>query len=547
MKTIFSPIYFTLIITLLFYGCKPKIQGDLIIVNTHIQLCDSAYTSADAMVIGSGKILAIGSAKDLLSKYQVDSQMSFNGKFIYPGIIDAHCHFYGLGRFLQMLDLSQTKSFDEVVDACLHYYSKQTHNYLLGRGWDQNKWPNLAYPTNNEALNNAFPDIPVLLKRIDGHAAIANDFALRLAGLHSKSKVAGGELLLSKGKLSGVLIDNAVDLVERVMPKPTTQDNIKALLDAQSTCLQYGITAITDAGLETNIIYLIDSLQKVGLLKMRINAMVSLTPENLAFWLKRGPLKTERLQVNSFKMYGDGALGSRGACLLKPYSDQPKHSGFLLTPAAEMEKYIEQIARSPFQLCTHAIGDSTNRLLLKLYGRYIGQLPNKRWRIEHAQVVNSEDINLFGKYGIVPSVQTTHATSDMYWAINRLGPQRIQDAYSYQSLLKQLAWLPLGTDFPVEAVSPFFTFYAAVSRRDGAGLPQNGFQIEEALSRKQALSGITTWPAKAAFQENEMGSLLPGTFADFVVLDIDLLAADMKQIRTAKALQTFIDGLPVNN
>ncbi len=545
MKRFSVFVNFILIFIVLLVGCKPKIQGDVILVDTHIQLCDSAYTTADAMVIGSGKILAIGSAKELLSQYQVDSQLSFKDKFIYPGIIDAHCHFYGLGRFLQMLDLSQTKSFEEAVDACLHYYSKQTHNYLLGRGWDQNKWPNQAYPSN-EALNNAFPDIPVLLKRVDGHAAIANDYALRLAGLNIHSKIDGGELLLNKGKLSGVLIDNAVDLVERVMPKPNKQENIKALLDAQAMCFQYGITSVTDAGLETSIINLIDSLQQAGLLQIRINAMVSLTKENLAYWLKRGPLKTARLQVNSFKMYGDGALGSRGACLLKPYSDQANHSGFLLTPAAEMEQYIEQIARSPFQLCTHAIGDSTNRLLLKLYGRYVGQLPNKRWRIEHAQVVNAEDINLFGKYSIVPSVQTTHATSDMNWAIKRLGPQRIHDAYAYQSLLKELNWLPLGTDFPVEPVSPFFTFYAAVARRDAAGLPKNGFQIEEALSRKQALSGITTWPARAAFQENEMGSLLPGTFADFMVLDVNLLETNLNQIRTTSAVQTFVNGLPVN-
>jgi predicted amidohydrolase YtcJ len=426
----------------------------------------------------------------------------------------------------------------------MKFYSKQTKNYLLGRGWDQNKWPGKSYPSN-EALNNAFPDIPVLLKRVDGHAAIANDYALKLAGLSIHTKIAGGELLQHKGKLSGVLIDNAVDLVEKVMPKPNTREKIRALLDAEKVCFSYGITAVTDAGLDNDIIWLIDSLQQCGELKIRINVMVSLTQANLDYWLKKGVYQTDRLQVNSFKMYGDGALGSRGACLLKPYADMPKHSGFLLTSESDMEHFIEQIARSPFQLNTHAIGDSTNRLLLKLYGRYIGNLPNRQWRIEHAQVVNPEDMALFGRYHIVPSVQPTHATSDMYWAGARLGVQRITHAYAYQDLLRQLGWLPLGTDFPVEAVSPFFTFDAAVSRKDAKGFPMGGFQINNALTREQALRGITQWAARAAFLENKMGTLLPNTYADFVVLDVDLRKSDLVTIRQSSAFQTFVNGLPV--
>jgi predicted amidohydrolase YtcJ len=529
---------------LFLFACTPKQQADLIIVDAQIQTADSSLSRYEAMVIGGGKILAVGNAKDLLTKFHVDSQMSFKGKFIYPGIIDAHCHLYGLGMFLQMVDLSETKSFEDVVDKCMNFYSRQTKNYLLGRGWDQNNWEGKAFPTN-QSLNNAFPDIPVILKRVDGHAAIANDCALRLAGITKNTKVAGGEVLLYKGKPSGVLIDNAVDLLDKVVPKPNRTEQIRALLDAERACFNYGITAVTDAGLDTDVILLIDSLQKANLLSIRINAMVSLTKDNLAFWLKRGPLKTDRLQVNSFKMYGDGALGSRGACLIDAYSDHPKHSGFLLTPAVEMENYIEQISRSPFQLNTHAIGDSTNRLLLKLYGRYVGNLPDRRWRIEHAQVLDPADFNLFGQYQIVPSVQPTHATSDMVWAQERLGSNRIKGAYAYQTLLKQLGWLPLGTDFPVESVSPFFTFYSAVARKDKNGFPAAGFQINEALSREQALMGITTWAAKGSFQENEMGSLLPKTFADFVVLDKDLLTADLRDIRKLNPSATFINGIPL--
>lgn len=534
------------LLSLFLVACKPKEQANLIIVDAKIITLDSALSNADAMVIGNGRVLAVGSAKELLTRYQVDSQMSYKGKFIYPGIVDAHCHFYGLGMFLQMADLSGTKSFDEAVDRCMKFYSKQTKNYLLGRGWDQNNWPGGAYPSN-VALNNAFPDIPVLLKRVDGHAAIANDYALKLAGLSVDTKVDGGELLIEKGKLSGVLIDNAVDLVERIMPKPNHREKVRALLDAEKYCFSYGITSVTDAGLDNEIIFLIDSLQQCGDLKIRVNAMVSLTPENLSYWLQRGIYQTDRLQVNSFKMYGDGALGSRGACLLEPYSDMPNHIGFLLTPAAEMEKYIEQIARSPFQLNTHAIGDSTNRLLLKLYGRYIGNLPDRRWRIEHAQVLNPADFPMFARYGIVPSVQPTHATSDMFWAAERLGSNRLKGAYAYQTLLKQLGWLPLGTDFPVEAVSPFFTFVAAVQRTNAEGKPAGGFQMDDALSREQALRGITQWGARAAFQENKMGTLLPGTYADFVVLDVNLLEENMETIRNLKAAHTFVNGIPVKD
>lgn len=540
MKNTKYLLYFILI----WASCTPKKQADFIILDAQIQMMDSAMTVADAMVLGNGKVLAVGSAKDLLATYKVDSQLSYKGKFIYPGLIDAHCHFYGLGMFLQMADLSTANNFEEVVDICMKFYSKQTKNYLLGRGWDQNKWPGKSYPSN-EALNNAFPDIPVLLKRVDGHAAIANDYALKLAGLSIHTKIAGGELLQHKGKLSGVLIDNAVDLVEKVMPKPNTREKIRALLDAEKVCFSYGITAVTDAGLDNDIIWLIDSLQQCGELKIRINAMVSLTQANLDYWLKKGVYQTDRLQVNSFKMYGDGALGSRGACLLKPYADMPKHSGFLLTSESDMEHFIEQIARSPFQLNTHAIGDSTNRLLLKLYGRYVGNLPNRQWRIEHAQVVNPDDMALFGRYHIVPSVQPTHATSDMYWAGARLGVQRLTHAYAYQDLLRQLGWLPLGTDFPVEAVSPFFTFDAAVSRKDAKGFPMGGFQINNALTREQALRGMTQWAARAAFLENKMGTLLPNTYADFVVLDVDLRKSDLVTIRQSSAFQTFVNGLPV--
>jgi predicted amidohydrolase YtcJ len=273
--------------------------------------------------------------------------------------------------------------------------------------------------------------------------------------------------------------------------------------------------------------------------------MVSLTDDNLAYWLNRGVFNSDRLQVNSFKMYGDGALGSRGACLLKHYHDKPDEQGFLLTQLPAMERYIRKIAASPFQLNTHAIGDSTNRILLNLYKSALEGKPDRRWRIEHAQVVDMTDFNLFKEANVIPSVQPTHATSDMYWAQERLGLERMKGAYAYQTLLQQNGWIPLGTDFPVEQVSPFFTFFAAVARTDANNFPAGGFMKEEALTREQAIKGMTYWAAKAAFQEKSMGTLTIGSAADFVVLEQSFASGNLHQIRNQKALFTFINGAQV--
>ena len=369
---------------------------------------------------------------------------------------------------------------------------------------------------------------------------------LNLAKITNTTLVNGGLVLTSKKKPTGVLIDNAVDLVEAVLPSITLNDKINALKTAEQHCFEYGLTSVCDAGLDLNIIHLIDSLQQSGTLQMRIFAMISLTDENLKEALEIGVYKTEKLNVSSFKMYADGALGSRGACLIKPYSDEVHHHGFLLTDIGKMKRYMYQIAASKFQLNTHCIGDSTNRLILELYSKFLLKNNDRRWRIEHAQVVNPADTALFKTYNIVPSVQPTHATSDMNWAINRLGNERIKNAYAYQTLLQQNNWLPLGTDFPVEYVSPFYTFYAAVARQDANGKPKNGFNIENALTREQALKGITIWAAKAAFEENEKGSIEANKMADFIVTDIDLLKEkDLLKIRNSKPKQVFVNGVKV--
>ena len=531
---------YSCICLLLLMACGKTNKVDLIVKGAKIYTIDSLMNTATIMVINQGKIVAVG-GDELLAKYQSDSILQADGKFIYPGLIDAHSHFYGLGAYMQTVDLTNTKSWDEVLIRCKEFVAKSNPQFLTGRGWDQNDWAVKNFPTN-EALNKLFPDIPVLLKRVDGHAAIANNKALELAQININTKIDGGELIKSSNKLTGVLIDNAVDLVQEKLPKPDRASIATSLLMAQQVCIDLGLTSVCDAGLDTEVIDIIDSLQKSKQLFIRVYAMISANDKQVDEWLNRKPVKTDLLNVSSFKMYADGALGSRGACLLQPYHDQHQHHGLIVTPLSKMEAYVKRISKSPYQLNTHCIGDSANRFVMQLYGKYLGENNNRRWRIEHAQVVHQNDFNLFGKYNIVPSVQPTHATSDMYWAEDRLGKERIKGAYALKTLLKQNGWLPLGTDFPVELPQPFYTYYAAVERKDAQQLPETGFQMQDALTREEALRGMTIWAAKSAFEENIKGSLEAGKLADFIIMDLDLLQADMRTIRDTKPSAVYVGG-----
>jgi predicted amidohydrolase YtcJ len=530
------------IITFLFTACSIKEKVDVIYFNGQVYTIDSLLSKQEAFAIKDGKFIAVGTTIFIEKNYESTVKIDLKQQFVYPGLIDAHSHFYGLGRVMQMVDLTGAKSWDECLERCKNFYDTNKPSVLLGRGWDQNLWAKEDFPTN-EKLNELFKNIPVLLKRVDGHAAIVNDFTLKLANINNTTLVNGGKVILQKNKLTGVLIDNAVDLVENVLPEISIADKIKALKIAEKHCFEYGLTSVCDAGLELPIIHLIDSLQQQNLLNMRIYAMVSLNNQNLKEALKIGVYKTEKLNVSSFKMYADGALGSRGACLLAPYADDIHNKGFLLTDINKMKAYILQIATSKFQLNTHCIGDSSNRLILNLYSKVLAKNNDRRWRIEHAQVVNPQDFKLFGDYKIIPSVQPTHATSDMVWAKDRLGKNRIEYAYAYQELLKQNSWLPLGTDFPVEHVSPFYTFYAAIARKDSEGNPTPGFNIENSLTREQALKGISIWAAKAAFEENEKGSIEAKKMADFIVTNIDILnEKDLLKIRNLKPNEVYLNG-----
>jgi predicted amidohydrolase YtcJ len=539
---------FLIAITAFFFGCKQKQKVDSLYFNARVYTVDSSNSTPTAFVVSKGKFISVGSEKQLRDEFDPAQEIDLHWQFVYPGLNDAHAHFYGLGQTLQTVDLIGTTSWQDVLDRCSVFYKNHPGSYILGRGWDQNDWTQKEYPVNDE-LNKLFPNIPVLLKRVDGHAAIANDYLLKKTFSYINllaAKIDGGEVIFKNKIPTGVLIDNAVDLVKKYMPEISTAEKMKSLLDAQKVCFENGLTTVCDAGLDKEMIDLIDSLQKAGVLKIRIYAMVNATEKNIEYYLSKPVYKSDLLNVCSFKLYADGALGSRGACLLKPYNDSKDHSGFLLTSKEQLEEYVKKISKSKFQLNTHCIGDSANRLILNLYAKYLKGKNDQRWRIEHAQVIDSADFKIYGAYNIIPSVQPTHATSDMYWAGDRLGKERLKYAYAYKLLLQQNSWMPLGTDFPVESVNPFYTFYSAVARQDSKGFPPNGFQPENALTREEALRGITIWPAMAAFEEKEKGSIEAGKFADFILLDTDLLKDDLLKIRNAKVNATFVGGVKVN-
>jgi predicted amidohydrolase YtcJ len=532
-----------LIFATILYSCNsPKMKVDLIVSNARVYTVDGSFAVAESFAVQDGKFVAVGTTKEIGSRYVSDQTIDCNGNPVYPGFNDAHCHFFGYGMgLMQYADLSGTQNQEDIYKIIQLHLSKTGGSWLLGSGWDQNLWPEKEFP-DNLRLNDLFPDIPVYLVRVDGHAAWCNNKALELAGITVKTKTDGGEVLLRNGKLTGVLIDNAKEIVANIIPRPDQELKVKALLAAQKNCQSVGLTSVTDCGLPESVILVMDSLQKSGQLKMRINAMMEPDKANMERFLKNGPYKTDRLQVNTIKLYADGALGSRGAFLLDDYSDDPGNRGLLMSQTSYYEAICRQAFDAGFQVATHCIGDGANRFILEIYGKILKGKNDRRWRIEHVQVINKDDFQLFAKYSIVPSIQATHATSDMFWADERLGTERLKGAYAYQQLLSQNGWLPNGTDFPIEAINPVLTFYASVFRKNTSGLPSGGFQVENALTREQALRSMTLWAAKASFEELKKGSIEIGKSADFVVLDTDLITCQEEAILKSKVLKTILGG-----
>ncbi len=526
----------------LFFSCDiPKENADLLVINANIYTVDTDFSKASAFAIKDDKFVAVGTTEDILSKYTAVQTINASDKTILPGLIDGHCHFFGLGQNLQVVDLVGTTSYDEVLERVSAFAkAKPSTTFLRGRGWDQNDWEIKEFPTK-EKLDALFPEIPVALERVDGHAYLVNQKALDLAGITNTTEVAGGEIVMQDGNITGVLVDRPQELVDAVMPKASRSQNIASLKGAQEVCFSYGLTTVNDAGLNKDIIDMIDSLQVSGDLKMRVYAMISNNSENLNHYLSIGKVKTDYLNVRSVKVYGDGALGSRGAALKEPYSDKDGHFGAMITPVAEIQNLSKRIAEAGYQMNTHAIGDSANVVVLRAYKEALKNIEDPRWKVEHAQVVSQEDFEYFTTK-ILPSVQPTHATSDMYWAEDRVGASRIKGAYAFKDLLQKSGRVILGTDFPVEHVSPFYTFYAAVARKDLKDYPEGGYRMENALSREETLKGMTIWAAYSNFEEQEKGSIEVGKFADFVIMDKDIMSVPENEIPLLTVKATYVGG-----
>ena len=533
---------FLLLLLLTLNSCAESV--DLIVHNAKVYSVDEFNNFYSSFAVKDGKFHYLG-GDEILSRFSSPNIINAQELPVYPGFIDSHAHFYDLGFYLNQVDLKNTYSLEEVIDRVIEFNAENDPSFIIGRGWDQNDWNNKTFP-NNKILNEKFPNKPVILRRIDGHAYLVNDFALKLAGISASTVVEGGEILKTGDELTGVLIDNSMRLIDKIIPEPSKDESIKALLSAQEMAFENGLTTISDAGLSKKQIDLIDELHKEGALKIKIYAMIDNNPLDLDYYLNSGIYKTERLNVRSVKVYVDGALGSRGALLIDDYSDKNGYKGIIRTPIDSIANLAFRLAGTNFQMNTHAIGDRANRIVLNAYRDALFDFRDPRWRSEHAQVIAKEDIDLFN-YKIIPSVQPTHATSDMYWLYDRIGINRAKYAYAYKDLLEKSEIIAFGTDFPVEDINPIMTFYSAVIRKDLNSFPDEGFQTENSISRRDALLAMTRYGAYANFEEDEKGSIEIGKFADFIILDNDLLTLPDDRIPRTKIVATFINGELVFN
>ena len=535
IKNIF--FYFGLALILSLTSCQKKV--DLIVHNATVYTMGDNIGRASSFVVDDGKFIAVG-GEELLKTFKANKILDLKELPVYPGFIDSHCHFLSLGLSLQKVDLTGTRSFEEVVGRVKDFAKNKKLKAIIGRGWDQNDWEEKTFP-NKTILDELFPDTPVALRRIDGHALLVNQKALDLAGIDIYTEIKGGSIIKENGKLTGVLIDSPMKLISNILPKPSITEKIKALKDAEKISFENGLTTVSVAGLNKDDIYLIDSLQKSNALSIKVYAMISNSEDNIAHFLSNGPIITDKLTVRSFKIYADGALGSRGAALKSDYSDLKKHRGSFITSKDSLENLAYKLASTSFQMNTHAIGDDANKAVLEAYNKALVFSDDPRWRIEHAQIIDTSDIKLFNRK-IIPSVQPTHATSDMYWAEDRLGKKRLLGAYAYKLLLEKTGRIALGTDFPVENVSPIKTFFSAVFREDSNLYPEDGYLPDNKLSKIEALKGMTIWGAYSNFEERQKGSIEVGKAADFVILDRDLLDEPKKRILNAKIVATILDG-----
>jgi len=533
-------------------------SGLLLITGGPIITLDDSRPEVEALLVREGRISAMGSLEQVLSEPGSNEAERFDlrGEVLYPGFVDGHAHLVGIGMNRMQVDLMGTQSYQAVIQRVEAFVKKNPiadGEWIEGRGWDQNDWPQKRFPSH-ELLSRAFPFTPVVLSRVDGHAILANRKAMELAGVDASTPDPDGGAILrdGEGRPTGVFIDNAESLIMQVVPQAGPEKVEQAVRLAAKTLQEAGIVAIHDAGIDIDTVEICQRLAEAGELGIRVYGMVpGSSQRQLDTWLERGPMidPTGQVTVRAIKLYGDGALGSRGAALLADYSDDAGNQGLLVTPAERIQSVSERALEAGFQVCTHAIGDRANRLVLDAYEAAFeahrargGNPGDHRFRVEHAQVLSPEDIPRFRQLGVIPSMQTQHQTSDGPWAEERLGPQRVRGAYAWRSLLETGVVICGGSDAPVEVLDPIASFRAGVTRTDADGWPDGGWYAEQSMTRREALLHLTAWPAYAAFQEERTGVLRPGVRADFTVLDADLRAMPETQLDEARVTGTIFAG-----
>ena len=525
-------------------------RADLILTDARIYTVDANRPIAQALAVADGRVLFVGDERGALSFRGSNTKLvDLDGATVIPGMIDAHAHLLNLGMGLRRIELRGTTSLDDVIKRVVARRDELAKGeWLLGRGWDQNDWADTRFP-QHAALSAATPDHPVMLRRVDGHAALVNAAALKAAGITRETRdPEGGRIERdASGEPTGVLVDKAMVLIAAVIPE-TGGDELRVAVEAGVKELnRWGLTGIHDAGVARETIAVYEQLATEKKFPLRNYVMVTNNDAAIDWAIKRGAqngLYDGRLWIRAIKLVADGALGSRGAWLLEPYADAPSHSGLATLPEGRVRDVAVKALKAGFQVNTHAIGDRANRVVLDEISAALDQVPvaDHRFRIEHAQILHPDDIIRFSKLGLIPSMQASHQTSDMYWAGARIGPTRELGAYAWRSLLDSGVIIPNGSDLPVELSNPLISFHAAVARQDANNWPAGGWHPEQRMSRDEALKSMTLWPAHAAFMEDEVGSLVRGKRADFVVLNQDIMRVAPEQILATHVVSTWLGG-----
>ncbi len=519
--------------------------GTLFLGGTVVTGADQTPRKDFAIYVDGGVIRQIGLASDLRAAHPGAKVVDATNATILPGLTDAHGHLYGLGLSLDVVRLQGTMSFDEVI-ARMKERAAATPagRWIIGRGWDQNDWPVKEFPTAAQ-LDAAIPDHPVFLRRVDGHAAVTNTLGLRIAGVTAATPdPEGGRIIRdAQGNPTGTFVDNAMDLVEDKIPAPTPEQRKARVLAAAKEIAANGLTEMHDAGIDAATIVAVKELIDEKRFPIRVYAMLGDNDELLRTWFAKGPLVEYggHLTIRAVKLYADGALGSRGAALLEPYSDDPGNIGLMLAKPEHIEDVAKRARAAGFQVNTHAIGDRGVRNVIDGYSN-AGVNANDRFRVEHLQVISPPDVPRLVAHGIIASMQPTHATSDMYWAEARLGPERVKGAYAWRTVLEAGGRLALGSDFPVEDVNPFFGIYAAVTRKDQSQWPEGGWYPSQRLTLAEAIRGFTKDAAYAAFEEKSRGTIEPGKLADFTIVEGDLFAMPVAELHKTKVRYTVVGG-----